>query len=75
VFELGLGDTGATLAAWILTYPLVPYIATNENDGTYFGVWLRPPYSGISPAFQKYIFPMFAPRFPYGWDVSPDAPL
>lgn len=71
----GLAGTGATLAACLLSSPTI--IITNSHVGgpATHGLWIID-LDSDSFAWQEY-HPgiVFAPRFPYGLAVEPDAPL
>lgn len=75
VTEFGLGDLGATMAA---IYPFPPAIyLTNREFGPDAFIGTQQVPTDTSPRISFYPYPKMPghPHFPYGWAVTPDAPV
>lgn len=74
VTETGLGDTGATLVAYLL--PPSPYkVVTNAGTRTGRMVFWNIPLNPAIPMSKTELnVGIRPPHFPYGLSVTPDAP-
>lgn len=75
MFESGLGDFGATLAARYLGFPGEPWWwICNRGPSLAYIVNCPPDTAGGIP-FTVFAGLRITPHFPYGYPVEPDAPV
>jgi hypothetical protein len=72
---MGLGDLGATLAAYSHTSAGYARWVTNSITNGYFRVALIPTDTSLPIAYNVHPVPILHPHFPYGLAVTPDGPL
>lgn len=75
VHDVGLGDTGATLAARFLPLPGRMYLTNAPSPPGFCQFWYCPLDTELLVNFWGGYLLAGAEHFPYGWDVPPDEPL